>query len=185
MRDGLRALAVVGAVLVGLGSLLIAAAPTAGASGSPIVVGGVWSAATYAGADIGAEAAFDAFNAAGGLNGRKIKFIGMQEDGQSQTGDVNAAKALVNDHVVAVVPVVTEAWQAGSVLAKAGIPYFGWGISTGWWDSNNGFSFGGAVPPDPHDYPSISSTSAVFCKALGGTARARQLHWWASKRFFT
>jgi hypothetical protein len=45
---------------------------------APIVVGGIWSQASYTGADIGAEAVFNAFNAAGGLDGRKIKFIGMQ-----------------------------------------------------------------------------------------------------------
>jgi branched-chain amino acid transport system substrate-binding protein len=174
MRNQIRVVAALGAVL-GCLAVVAGSAPPASASGSssPIVVGGVYSAASFAGGDVGAEAAFNAFNAAGGLNGRKIKFIGMQEDGQSETGAVNAAKALVNDHVTAVVPVLTEAWQAGNVLAKAGIPYFGWGITTGWWGSTNGFSFVGAVPPNPSQYPTVQSVSAVLCKAVGGNCKGK------------
>ena len=165
--------AFIGTGLLALASLTLGAGTASAANTSPIIVGGVWSAATYAGADVGAQAAFNAFNAAGGLNGRKIKFIGMQDDGQNETQDITAAKELVNAGVTAVVPVVTEAWVGGSVLAKAGIPYFGWGISTGWWGSNNGFSFVGAVPPSPKDYTSVASVASVFCKAVGGNCKGK------------
>jgi ABC-type branched-subunit amino acid transport system substrate-binding protein len=134
----------------------------------PIVVGGVWSQGDYTGADVGAQAAFNAFNAAGGLGGRKIKFIGMQEDGSSETQDVAAAKALVNAHVMAVVPVMTQAWVAGKVLQQAGIPYFGWGISTSWWGSNNGFSYVGANPPSPSLEKNVVSTPGLFCRIISG-----------------
>jgi branched-chain amino acid transport system substrate-binding protein len=140
---------------------------------SPIVVGGVWSAASYAGADAGAKAAFDAFNAAGGLDGRKIDFIGMQEDNQSPTQDIAAAKTLVNDHVLAVVPVMTQAWVAGKVLAQAGIPYFGWGISAGWWASNNGFSFDAAVAPTPSTSPVWANTKVLLCQTIPGTCKGK------------
>jgi ABC-type branched-subunit amino acid transport system substrate-binding protein len=140
---------------------------------SPIVVGGVWSASTYTGADVGAKAAFNAFNAAGGLGGRKIKFVGMQDDGQNPTSDIAAAKALVNEHVLAVVPVVTEAWVAGKVLQQAGIPYFGWGISTGWWQSSNGFSFVGAVPPNPKDEKQVRSVATEICLTVKGGCKGK------------
>lgn len=118
--------------------------PAAAADTSPIVVGGVWTQASYAGADAGAKAVFNQFNAAGGLNGRMIKFIGMEEDDANPTTDITAAKTLVNAGVMAVLPVMTQAWVGGATLAKANIPYFGWGISAGWSGSNNGFSFIGA-----------------------------------------
>lgn len=142
-------------------------------STTPIVVGGVWSASSYAGADTGAKAAFDAFNASGGLDGRKIKFIGMEEDNQSPTGDIAAAKTLVNDHVLAVVPVMTQAWVAGKVLSQAGIPYFGWGISSGWWASSNGFSFDAAVAPTPSTSPVWANTKILLCKTVPATCKGK------------
>src|ERR1019366_6849450 len=97
--------------------------PAAAADTSPIVVGGVWTQASYAGADAGAKAVFNQFNAAGGLNGRMIKFIGMEEDDANPTTDITAAKTLVNAGVMAVLPVMTQAWVGGATLAKANIPY--------------------------------------------------------------
>jgi ABC-type branched-subunit amino acid transport system substrate-binding protein len=140
---------------------------------APIVVGGIWSQASYTGADIGAEAVFNAFNAAGGLDGRKIKFIGMQDDAQSPTQDLTAAKTLVNDHVMAVLPVMTAAWAGESILAKAGIPYFGWGITPAWYGSENGFSYDGAVAPTPSTPPLWANTFSLLCKAVPGGCKGK------------
>jgi hypothetical protein len=62
---------------LGCGSSTSSSSPSGSGIKAPIVVGGVWSAWTNTGADTGAEAAFDAFNAAGGLDGRMIESIGM------------------------------------------------------------------------------------------------------------
>jgi branched-chain amino acid transport system substrate-binding protein len=140
---------------------------------SPIVVGGVWSQASFTGADVGAEAVFNAFNAAGGLDGRKIKFIGMQDDAQSPTQDLTAAKTLVQDHVMAVVPVITSAWAGAKVLAQAGIPYFGWSISPDWYASENGFSYDGAVAPTTSTDPLWANTGPLVCKALAGGCKGK------------
>jgi branched-chain amino acid transport system substrate-binding protein len=184
MRSSLRLISlslVLGAVaagMVGCGSSSTASTGSTGSAGSgnssgsaskgPIVVGGVWSAATYAGTDTGAQAAFDAFNAAGGLDGRKIKFVGMQDDAQSNTQDLTAAENLVNDHVFAVVPVATSSWDAGTVLAKANIPYFGMSIDTSWWKQDNGFSIIGANPPNASTLKTETDSVAVICKAVTG-----------------
>jgi len=133
---------------------------------SPILVGGVWSASTYTGADAGAQAAFKAFDASGGLDGRMIKFVGMQDDAQSNTQDLTAAKNLVNQHVFAVVPVATSSWVAGSVLAAAKIPYFGMSIDTNWWNQANGFSIIGANPPGPTTLKVETDSVSVICKAV-------------------
>lgn len=154
-------------------AMTMGAAPASAADTSPIVVGGVWSQASFAGADMGAKAAFNAFNAAGGLHGRKIKFVGMQEDNASSTQDIAAAKTLVNDHVFAVVPVTTSAWVGGPILAKAGIPYFGWAITPTWWGSKNGFSFDAAVAPSPSTSPQWANQMVFLCKATPGGCRGK------------
>src|SRR5277367_417421 len=84
------------------------------AAKKPIVVGGIWTQSSFSGADVGAEAAFNAFNAAGGLDGRKIRFVGMQDDAASSAQSITAAKTLINQGVVAVVPVVSSAFDASS-----------------------------------------------------------------------
>jgi branched-chain amino acid transport system substrate-binding protein len=171
-----RNCAVLAVAVLGASTLLVhvgGASAANSANTSPILVGGVWSASVSAGTDIGAEAAFNAFNAAGGLNGRKIKFIGMEDDGQSPTSDIAAAKTLVNDHVFAVVPVMTSAWVGGKILAQAGIPYFGWATSTGWWGSSNGFSLVGAAPPDPKQDKVVQSVPAEICLTVKGGCKGK------------
>jgi len=154
---------------VAAGSLLVNTGDAFGSTNkAPIVVGGVWSASTYTGADIGAKAAFRAFDAAGGLDGRKIDFIGMQDDAQSNTQDLTAAKNLINDHVFAVVPVATSSWDAGSLLSKANTPYFGMSINTSWWGESNAFSIIGSNPPTPETLKTETDSVAVICKAVPG-----------------
>jgi branched-chain amino acid transport system substrate-binding protein len=142
-------------------------------STAPIVVSGVWSQASYAGADVGFEAAINAFNAAGGLDGRKVKFIGMQEDGASVTQDLSVTKTLVNEHVFAVAPIMTEAWESSAVLQKAQIPGFGWGTSTGWWGQDSVFSFVGDNPPKPTDEKNIISFAQLICRTVQGGCKGK------------
>jgi branched-chain amino acid transport system substrate-binding protein len=162
------------AIALGVSTVMaIGGGSASAAETSPIVVGGVWSQANFAGADVGAKAAFNAFNAAGGLRGRMINFVGMQEDNSNSTQDIAAAKTLVNDHVFAVVPVTTSAWVGGPILAKAGIPYFGWAITPTWWGSQNGFSFDAAVPPSPSTSPQWANQMVFLCKATPGGCRGK------------
>lgn len=169
MRSSMRLIGLsmgLGAVVVG--SLVGSGLAYGTTSKSPIVVGGVWSASTYTGADAGAKAAFKAFNAAGGLNGRMINFIGMQDDGQSNTQDLTATKNLINDHVFAVVPVATSAWDAGSLLSAANTPYFGMSINTNWWGQSNAFSIIGSNPPNATTLKTETDSVAVICQAVSG-----------------
>jgi len=174
MRRSWRGIAAAASVLTFSVTSAITMNGVAGAANTtPINVGGVWSQADFVGADVGAEAAFNAFNAAGGLDGRKIHFIGMQDDGANTTTDLAAAKTLVNDHVFAVLPVLTQAWVGGPILAKAGIPYFGWGVSPAWWNSQNGFSPTDAVPPTPSTSPTWANQKLIFCKAVPGGCKGK------------
>jgi ABC-type branched-subunit amino acid transport system substrate-binding protein len=109
---------------------------TASATGSPapIVVGGDGDLAIAAGVAQGFEAGIVRFNKAGGLDGRKIKFLGVLDDGFSQqTNLTNAQKLVENDHVMAVAPVISEIEGAatGTFLARNHTPFIGWAVNAG------------------------------------------------------
>jgi ABC-type branched-subunit amino acid transport system substrate-binding protein len=174
MKFPLKTLRMCAAGVAVLAATVLATGGVASAKNtSPIVVGGIWAQSDYEGAQIGAEAVFNAFNAAGGLDGRKIKFIGMQDDANTPSQDITATKTLVNDHVMAVVPVVTAGWAGASILAQAGIPYFGWGITPEWYGSKNGFSFIGAVAPSVSTNPLWADQGPIVCKAVPGGCKGK------------
>ena len=99
----------------------------------------------------GAKARLDAENDAGGVNGRTFDYTG----GQNDEGDVSKSLALgkqlvQQDGVFAVVPVVTpNAASAEQFFEQQKVPFFGWGINTGFFDNSYGFGFTGAVVPPP------------------------------------
>jgi branched-chain amino acid transport system substrate-binding protein len=104
---------------------------TRGVTASQIVVGGIATLSsrrglTMPGADIGAQAYFRRVNAAGGVYGRKIDFVGMLDDDDDPAGDVAAAHQLVErDRVFAVVPVLTLDLAGASFLQQARVPAVG------------------------------------------------------------
>jgi ABC-type branched-subunit amino acid transport system substrate-binding protein len=71
------------------------------------------------------EAGIYRFNKSGGLDGRKIKFLGVIDDGfSSQTNLMNAQKLVEKDHVMAVVPMISDVATAatGTFLAQSQPP---------------------------------------------------------------
>jgi branched-chain amino acid transport system substrate-binding protein len=119
------------------------------ASGNPIIVGGIGTAATSAGpvypnSNVGAEALFARVNKDGGIDGRKIDFLGVSDDGGSSATALTDAKNLVlSKHVVAVVPVVSLGFssETANFLAQSKVPYFQQGlVCTNW-----GYGIGGCI----------------------------------------
>jgi ABC-type branched-subunit amino acid transport system substrate-binding protein len=113
---------------------LVATGAGAGAAGSPapIIVGGDGDLAISAGVAQGFEAGIVRFNKSGGLDGRKIKFLGVLDDGFSpQTNLTNAQKLVENDHVMAVAPMISETAGAasGTFLAQSHTPFIGWAVN--------------------------------------------------------
>lgn len=95
------------------------------------MVGGVQDG-NYTGINEGFEARISRFNAAGGIDGRKITLTGVLNDGGSPSSNLADVQTLVlKDHVFAVAPYATQAWSASSsaLLAQQGIPYIGWAIT--------------------------------------------------------
>jgi ABC-type branched-subunit amino acid transport system substrate-binding protein len=122
-----------------------AAAATGGSSGNDIVVGGLTDG-SLAGIDTGFKARIARFNAGGGLAGRKIKFIGVLNDGDSLSTDLSNAQTLVlKDHVFAVAPIADVVLNPSStqLFAQNSTPFIGWGVSPSFCDNNWGFPIAG------------------------------------------
>jgi branched-chain amino acid transport system substrate-binding protein len=164
---------------VGIAVLVLAAVAVAVSSGGgdsaaaskPIVVGGVYSAAENAGANVGAEAAFKSFNDAGGLQGRKITYVGTENDSSDPTTDIAATKTLINQGVMAIVPVVTFGWSSAAVAAAAHVPYFGYSVTAAWDRSANGFSYIGTNSATGS--PKVLNTAAIDCQVVPGGCKGK------------
>ena len=121
---------------------------TAGASGAPIVIGGVAQLQDYAGVSDGFEARVAQFNKAGGIDGRQIQFLGVTDDGGSPTTDQSVVEQLVQEkHVTMVAPIATEVFtQTGSTfLAQQKVPYSGWAVAPNWCNTSWAFSVDGCL----------------------------------------
>jgi branched-chain amino acid transport system substrate-binding protein len=115
---------------VASGSLTLGTSTLAGASPvpAPIIVGGDGDLAIAAGVAQGFVAGIVRFNKSGGLDGRKIEFLGVLDDGFSgQTNLTNAQKLVENDHVMAVAPMISEiaGSATGTFLARSHTPFIG------------------------------------------------------------
>ena len=96
----------------------------------------------------GAQARFDRENAKGGVFGRKIKIVDTADDKFDPTTNVQEARRVVSSgDVFAMVPTVTVVLGASDYLAQQKVPFFGWGISSGFCGNDYGYGFTGCVAP--------------------------------------
>jgi branched-chain amino acid transport system substrate-binding protein len=136
------------------GSTAASSATTSGGSqasaGGDIVVEGLAQLAYYPGVDSAFQARVTRFNNAGGLNGRKIKFLGVQDTGTDPAKALSEAQSLVlKDHVFAVAPIASEVVLAPvtDFIVQNKIPYFGWAIGPNWCNNDWGFGVNGCLEP--------------------------------------
>ena len=88
----------------------------------------------------GIEAYLGMINDAGGVNGRKIKFIGLRDDASNPSRNVAQSRALVEqDKVFAIVGVATPLFPGGKYLGDSGVPTFGWNVNPEWSSGPNLF----------------------------------------------
>ena len=157
--------ALLGVSLTATSSVGASSGTTRGVTSTSITVGGLGFAQYYGDSAIGAQARFNAQNKAGGVYGRKIKFIGFKDDQSSPTVDIQMGKQLVEQNqVFAVVPVVSITLAAGNYFAQQHVPFFGWGISPQFLGNKYGFSFAGAVTSPTWE---ITVHGAEIAKVLG------------------
>ncbi|HEV3053126.1 MAG TPA: ABC transporter substrate-binding protein [Solirubrobacteraceae bacterium] len=97
----------------------------------------------------GVEAAISDINAAGGVSGHQVK-LDFCDTQYSVNGEIDCARQMVSDHVVAVINPDFLADQTGEpykILAQAGIPVVGdSGLSPAGMASPNSFPLAGGMP---------------------------------------
>ncbi|WP_261574103.1 ABC transporter substrate-binding protein [Frankia gtarii] len=148
-----------------------AADPTRGITDTQITVGGLAyltspNGSTMAGAELGAKARFDRANAEGGINGRKINYVGTLDDGQDPARSGQQAKVLVDQkHVFAAVPLMTSFANYLDTFCAETVPYFGWGFNAGYCNTSIGFGITGCLLPDG---TVATTTYGLLIKSLFG-----------------
>lgn len=131
------------------------ASGTAGVTATTIKVGGVLTKTSASGystkdAELGAKARFERANASGGVHGRKIEFIGAEDDNQdAPKGDAAAKKLVQKDGVFALVPVHAPNFGGADFLESQGVPWFGWATGPQWCGTKTGFGYNGCLAPQP------------------------------------
>ena len=119
-----------------------------GVTNSEIVVAGIAEAQSYSGIEVGAKARYERANREGGINGRKIRFIGVKDDGSDNSRNLDTLRGLVeNDNVFAVAPVATQSFLPASsdYLQTNKVPFVGWGFMPGFCGNSYGFGFNGCL----------------------------------------
>jgi ABC-type branched-subunit amino acid transport system substrate-binding protein len=149
---------------------------TTGVTATAIHVGALVYSAFYSGGVTGALARFKRQNDAGGVYGRKIVMDDVADDLSDQSHDVAAAQKLVEeDHVFAVVPVLTQTLGAAPFLEQAKVPFFGWSIQPIWCNNPYAFGFEGN-DCDQTQAKTVADTAAVEQRLFpDGTAKGKTI----------
>ncbi len=130
-----------------------------GVTSTSIVVGGIASLTGplpegFAPVFDGATAYFDMVNAAGGIDGRTIKYPYQLDDESSPSVDTQQARTLVqSDHVFAVVGVATPSFAGARFLADNDVPTFGYNVNPEWADGPSLFGYDGSFIDFVHPGP--------------------------------
>lgn len=149
--------------------------PARGITDTSVKVGGLAyltspSGSSMSGADAGAAARFKAANDAGGVNGRKIDYIGTKDDALDAARNVQQAQTLVDqDKVFAVVPEMTSSANYLDTFCSKVVPYFGWGFNTGFCDTAIGFPITGCLV-SKGTTPDTANWGAIVRQLLGKDA---------------
>ncbi len=98
----------------------------------------------YRAAYDGVQAYFDMINSEGGIYGRKL-VIAKRHDDQLSNDRREVTAVLEQDKPFAVLPVATVLFTGADLLAKSGIPVFGWNIQKEWQGAPNMFGEVGAL----------------------------------------
>ncbi|MBL7497637.1 ABC transporter substrate-binding protein [Frankia sp. CNm7] len=147
-----------------------AANPTRGVTDTEIKIGGLayltsTNGSTMAGVDLGAKARFERANAEGGINGRRINFIGVMDDGNDASRNISQANVLAKQQqVFAVVPVITSFANFVDTFCADTVPFFGWGINKGFCDNTIGFGITGCLLPEKR--PASATTYGIMLQSL-------------------
>jgi hypothetical protein len=120
-------------------------------------------------AELGAKARFQRANDEGGVNGRKINYLGAVDNHLDPSQDLSTIKKVVQqDKAFAVVPLISPVLaQGGQFLVQNKIPFYGWGITPAYCNTDSGFGFSGCLVPTTADNEISGASSGLIDKLLG------------------
>ncbi|MFF1408533.1 ABC transporter substrate-binding protein [Streptomyces sp. NPDC058289] len=133
----------------------VAGGNSRGVTADSIKVGGLVSMTSASGyskkaTDLGAKARYMRANAEGGINGRKIDYIGAEDDAQDPAKNLAAARKLVQqDKVFAVSPMSSVTFTGADFLEQEKVPTFGWGTLPSFCGPKYIYGFNGCLVPTP------------------------------------
>ncbi len=154
---------VVGVAALGMLGAVVLPAPGAHGQGddaaapTSIRVAGLADVELFRGAETGARARIQAVNAAGGIDGVPIELVTVADDQRDAAVARSEVLRLVEEEQVeALVPVVTSRFTDDGTLTDAGVPAFGWGLSSGFCGNRWAFGITGCLAPLlPPEVPTI------------------------------
>ena len=124
------------------------------------------ASSTFSDVELGAKAAFEAINKAGGINGRMIQLV-TADDQSSPTGDLAAMQSVISQGVFLIENFSPYLFGGYKVATAAGIPVVGGGFDGPEWAlSTNMFSYGGGTSSVQSSY---NTEIANFFKVVGST----------------
>lgn len=135
---------------------------TRGVTDDSIKVGGIHYSGFFGQAGLGVEARLEKANAEGGVHGRTIEFVGVEDDANVASNGLEIAQRLVEqEQVFALLPVMSGAFGGGDYVKDNQIPMFGWGTHPSFCDSDSAFGVTGCVT-----HPSLEVGSNALGTAL-------------------
>jgi ABC-type branched-subunit amino acid transport system substrate-binding protein len=123
---------------------------TRGVTDTSVKVGGMIYSAFFSGADIGAQARIERANADGGVHGRTIEFVGVDDTNNEQAKSLAIAQRLIQqEQVFALLPVTSSEVGIVELVKREKVPFFGYGIDPAFCGNEWAFGITGCVT-DPH-----------------------------------
>ena len=119
--------------------------------------------------DDGIQAYFDLVNSHGGIYGRTLKLTSRRDD-QTASNTAQTQQLLNQDNVYAAF-IATVLFTGAPVLAKAGIPTFGWNLEAEWAGPENFFP--NVAPPVSRRLPAATPRVAVVGRPVACSPRGR------------
>ncbi|MFF8605944.1 ABC transporter substrate-binding protein [Streptomyces sp. NPDC015346] len=150
-----------------------------GVTADAIKVGGIVSMTTASGyskkdTDLGARARYDRANAEGGVNGRRIDYLGAEDDGQDPARNLAAARKLVQrERVFAVSPMSSVTFSGADFLNGQQVPTVGWGTLPSFCGPEYLYGFNGCLVPTPGG--TLNQTWPEGLATVLGGARGRSV----------
>jgi branched-chain amino acid transport system substrate-binding protein len=120
----------------------------------------------FPGIQQGIEARIARANRQGGIDGRKIEYLGTMDDQGSQSTLLsNIQQAVLSKNAFGIGPVITVAQLPTAFIAQNAVPTFGFGDSPGWCNETYAMSFDGCL-----ESTNIGddTTAALVAQYLGG-----------------